>query len=132
MDTVFFQKDAKLHNRKPQTQPYTVYNLDQVIQNLVLITYQDAFDVHNNYAPILKKSEGSPFNELNQISLNMCSAVTTVIQRIDPRSHTFLRKFNFQHSKLKAAPYKTFSFSAVIFLHHVLTKNKIRPTLNEN
>ena len=81
-----------------QPQPYTVYNLNQVTQTLLYNIYPENVEVHKCYASINTQFDDSPFYELNQISINISSTVTTLIQLCERKYNTFLHKFNFQHS----------------------------------
>ena len=70
---------------QPQPQPYTVNNFNQGTQTLLYLynIHPDTFDVHNDYAPNTTQSEDFTIHELNLISFNISSTLTTLNQKLD-------------------------------------------------
>ena len=95
-----FPEEWNLTESQPQA--YTVYNMNQVTKTLLCNFYPDTFEVHRDYTPINAQFDDSPVYQLNQISIIISSRVTTAIEKLEPKYHTFLHKFLFHHSQLSS------------------------------
>ena len=84
------------YNLQPPLEPYTVYNLNQLTQTILLKKYPDAFEVHDTNSPISDyTSNPLPTSDVTQVSMKIPLEIPSQNNKLDPRYQSFLRKPNF-------------------------------------